>query len=210
MITCLSLVWDEIKSFQKRGLSVVVHNSKYSTIVHSWSQKFTYSLQNHAKCTKIHVQNTCCCLFSTDLNKIFHIKYVYIQYSPQEKIIAEFIKITLFKSLHTLDSSHCVVTWMIHSCVFLFSDSCSWVPCLSWTVKLPAVLQKNPSGPTNSLLFQHFCVFEPFPTMTVWFWDPSFHWGQPRDSYATITEGSNAHWCSRRKNHALRGGEGGF
>ncbi len=34
------------------------------------------------------------------------------------------------------------------------------------------------------------------------------HWGQLRDSYATITEGSNAHWCSRRKNHALRGWRG--
>ncbi len=48
----------------------------------------------------------------------------------------------------------------------------------SWTA---AVLQKNPSGPTNSLVFQHFCEFEPFTTMTVWFWDPSFHtednWG---------------------------------
>ncbi len=30
------------------------------------------------------------------------------------------------------------------------------------------------------------------------------HWGQLRDSFATITEGSNAHWCPRRKNHALR------
>ncbi len=32
---------------------------------------------------------------------------------------------------------------------------------------MPAVLQKNPSGPTNgfwSLVFQHF---QPFPTMTV-------------------------------------------
>ncbi len=52
---------------------------------------------------------------------------------------------------------------------------------LSWTVKLPAVLQKNPSGPTNYLVFQHFCVFKSFPTMTVWFWDSSFHtednWG---------------------------------
>ncbi len=32
------------------------------------------------------------------------------------------------------------------------------------------------------------------------------HRGQLRDSYATITEDSNAHWCSRRKNHALRAG----
>ncbi len=37
------------------------------------------------------------------------------------------------------------------------------------------VLQKNPSGPTNTLVLQHFCVFDPFPTMTVWFWDTSFH-----------------------------------
>ncbi len=40
---------------------------------------------------------------------------------------------------------------------------------------------KNPSGPTNYLVFQLFCVFEPFPTMTLWFWDPFFHnkdnWG---------------------------------
>ncbi len=63
---------------------------------------------------------------------------------------------------------------MIHRCVFLFSYSCSRVPCLSWTVKLPAVfLRKNPSAPTNSYFFQHFCVFEPFTTMTVW--NPSFH-----------------------------------
>ncbi len=58
---------------------------------------------------------------------------------------------------------------------FLFSDSCSWVSCLSWTVKLSAVLPKNPSAPTHTLVFQHFCILEPFPTMTVWFWDPSFH-----------------------------------
>ncbi len=32
------------------------------------------------------------------------------------------------------------------------------------------------------------------------------HRGQLRDSYASITEDSNTHWCSRRKNHALRAG----
>ncbi len=32
------------------------------------------------------------------------------------------------------------------------------------------------------------------------------HRGQLRDSNATITEDSNAHWCSRRKNNALRAG----
>ncbi len=53
---------------------------------------------------------------------------------------------------------------------------------LSWTVKLPAVLQKNPPGPSDSLVFQHFCVFEPFTTMIVWFWDPSF---QTEDNWVT-------------------------
>ncbi len=32
------------------------------------------------------------------------------------------------------------------------------------------------------------------------------HRGQLRDSCTTITEDSNTHWCSRRKNHALRAG----
>ncbi len=30
------------------------------------------------------------------------------------------------------------------------------------------------------------------------------HRGQPRDLFTTITEDSNTHWCSRRRNHALR------
>ncbi len=43
--------------------------------------------------------------------------------SPQEKIIVECIKMTPFKGLHMLSSSYCVVTWMIHRCVFMFSES---------------------------------------------------------------------------------------
>ncbi len=42
----------------------------------------------------------CYFFFNTDL---INIKDVYI-YSPQDKIIVAFIKITLFKSLHPLDS----------------------------------------------------------------------------------------------------------
>ncbi len=127
------------------------------------------------------------------LTWIIYFTWNMFTYSPQEKI-----KMTLFKSLHTLNSLYCVVTWMIHSCVFLFSDSCSWVP-LSWTVKLPAVLWKNPSVPTNYLVFQHFCAFEPFPTMTMILRSIFSHRGQLKDSFATITEDSNAHWCSRRR-----------
>ncbi len=77
---------------------------------------------------------------------------------------------------------------MIHSCVFLFSDSCSWVPCLSWKVKLPTLLQKYPSAFTNYLVFQHFCVFEPFPTLTVWFWDPSFHSEDNRGTHMQLLQ----------------------
>ncbi len=43
---------------------------------------------------------------------------------------------------------------------------------------------------TNNLVFQHFCVFEPFPTMTVWFWDASFHteddWGTHYNYYRRL------------------------
>ncbi len=64
--------------------------------------------------------------------------------------------------------------------------------------------KKNPSGPTNSLLILAFCVFEPFPTMTVWFWDRSLpteeNWGT---HLQLLKKGSNAHWCSRRKNNAF-------
>jgi len=38
--------------------------------------------------------------------------------------------------------------------------------CLSWAVKLPNI-QKNPLGPANSSAFQHLCIFEPFPAVTV-------------------------------------------
>ncbi len=57
------------------------------------------------------------------------------------------------------------------------------------------LFRKNTSGHTNSLVFQHFCVFEPFPTMTVWFWDPTFHtednWGtymQPLQKVQTLSD----------------------
>ncbi len=40
---------------------------------------------------------------------------------------------------------------------FLFNDSCSWVPCLSWTVKLPAVLQKTLQVPKIIWFSSIFC-----------------------------------------------------
>ncbi len=91
--------------------------------------------------------------------------------------------------------------------VLLFCDGCSWVPCLFWTVELSSVLQTNPPRSVDSAVFQHFCIFEPFPAVTVWFWDPSFH---TEDNWWTQTQllkkGSNIHWCSRRTHDALRAG----
>ncbi len=52
--------------------------------IYSWSQKFTYiHLAESTKCWLFYqvrriIQNACYCLFSTDLNKIFHKKYVYM------------------------------------------------------------------------------------------------------------------------------------
>ncbi len=63
---------------------------------------------------------------------------------------------------------------------------------------------KNPSGPTKSLVLHNLCVFESFSTMTLILRSTFSHRGHLRDSYATITEGSNAHWCSRMIKHALR------
>ncbi len=37
----------------------------------------------------------------------------------------------------------------------------------STRLQLPAVLQKYPPAPAQSLVFQHLCIFEPFPTVTV-------------------------------------------
>ncbi len=71
--------------------------------------------------------------------------------SPQEKIIDEFIKndpVQKFTSPWFL----CLFLPEWSTAVFLFSDVNA---SLSWTVKLSAVLQKNPSGFTNSLVFQH-------------------------------------------------------
>ncbi len=74
-----------------------------------YTHLFTHTLQNLQNVnyfTKIRgiIQNTCYCLFSTDLNKIFHLRDIYTDVSPQEKIIVEFLKMSPFKSLHTLES----------------------------------------------------------------------------------------------------------
>ncbi len=68
----------------------------------------------------------------------------------------------------------------------------------------PLFFRKILQVPQILCFFSHFCVFEPFPTMTVLFWDPSFHTEDNWRTHTIITEGSNTHCCSRRKNDPLR------
>ncbi len=121
---------------------------------------------------------------------------------PQEKIIVEFIKMTPFKSLHTLNSSYSVVLWMIHSCVFVFRDSCS---------RVPLVLNSSTVCCSSEKSFSSHKFFG-FPALCIWTLSNNncmilrsiFSHRGLRDSYASITEDSNTHWCSRRRIHALR------
>ncbi len=51
--------------------------------------------------------------------------------------------------------------------------------------------------------FSIFVYLNPFQLLL---YDFEIHFLTLRDSYETITEDLNTHWCSRRKNHALRAG----
>ncbi len=112
------------KKFQIIKIFIGLNNLLFLYIfiyIYSWSQKFTYTFQNlqnvnyfnkimhyFAYIIKIRgiIQNACYCLFSTDLNKIFHIKDVNI-YSTRENnswIYKNDQFTRLFKSFHPLDS----------------------------------------------------------------------------------------------------------
>ncbi len=138
-------------------------------------------------------------LFNTVLNKqlyianICFIVYIYIFFT-------EFLKVKFI--IYKKNSLKFTYTWFLNLChylhdpqlFFMFCDSFSWVPWLSWDadstiylrlkcfrkcspeqLKLPAVLQKNPPSPTNSLVFQHLLHIWPLSNNDWWFWDPSFH-----------------------------------
>ncbi len=102
--------------------------------------------------------------------------------SPQDKIIVEFIKMTGSKVyMHLILNIVLLPEWSTAVC--LFSDSRSWVPCLSWTVKLSAVLQKNPSAPTNYLFFCICVYLNPFQQ---WLYDFEIHLFTPRTTEGLI------------------------
>lgn len=112
-------------------------------------------------------------LFSTVLNKRFKITDVNWIYTnkPVQKFAYPWILIL------------CIVTWMINE-------------FMSSLFVLSTVFQKNPLRFSHS--FSIFCIFTPFSTVTVWFWDRSFH---TEDNGGTLRqlwgEGENIHRCPR-------------
>ncbi len=86
--------------------------------------------------------------------------------SPQENNIVGFIKIIRSK----------VYIRVLFNTVLFPERSTAVCVCLVIVVHESLVcpeqlksasLHKNTSAHTNPLVFQHFCVFEPFPTMTL-------------------------------------------
>ncbi len=89
---------------------------------------------------------------------------------------------------------------MIHSCVFclvmVVHES-----LVVLTVKLLLSLRKILQL-TQILWFSSIFVYlNPFQQWLNYFISIFSHRGQLRDSFVTITEDSNTHWCSRRRNH---------
>ncbi len=77
----------------------------------------------------------------------------------------------------------------------------------STRLQLPAVLQKNPPAPAQSLVFQHFLHIWTLSNSDCMILRSIFsHEGQLVDSYMTITKGENIYWCSRRQHNASRAG----
>ncbi len=118
-----------------------------------------------------------------DIQYILRLHNVYINQQP--KLIVEFIKITPFKSYIVL----ILITWMIHNNLY-----CCCCFCLVIVVNESLVCPEH----LNCLLFfieilqvqqivwfsSIFSIFEPF-TMTVWFWDTSFH---TKDKWGNCTQ----------------------
>ncbi len=73
---------------------------------------------------------------------------------------------------------------------------------LNWALFFRQILQVLQILQFSSI----FCIFEPFPAVTIILRSIFSHWGQLMDSNTTIKKGSNIQWCSRRTHDALRAG----
>ncbi len=95
---------------------------------------------------------------------------------------------------------------MIHDCSFVLCWLFMSPLFCFWTVELSTVLQTNPPRSVDSAVFQHFCIFEPFPAVDCMIWDPSFH---TEDNWGTQTQLLKRFKHSlmlQRKHDALRAG----
>ncbi len=144
------------------------------------------------------------CLFNTVLNKLFHIAHVYIFSTKQNNN-------WIYKNEPGQKFTY---PWILIICVFL--DDPLMFFCLGIVVHESLVGSEQ----FNCLLFFRkvlqllhinwfsniFCIFEPFPKVTMILRSIFSHWGQLRDSYTAITKGVNIYWCSRRQHNALTAG----
>ncbi len=125
-------------------------------------------------------------------------------FSPQEKIIVEFIKMTPFKSLHTLDTV-LLPEWstaVFISLVIVVHESLVCPEQLNCLLFFRKTLQL-------SLILWFSSIFVYLNPFQQWLYDFEIHLFTPRTTerlITTITEDSNTHRCSRRRNHVLRAG----
>ncbi len=114
----------------------------------------------------------CYFLFSTVLNKLFHITDVYIystrqnnnwinKNDPVQKFTYHWILIP------------CVISWMIHAWLFLYFV----IVVHEYLVGPEQFNCCSSEKSSSSCTFfgfpasLHLCIFQPFPKVTVWFWD---------------------------------------
>ncbi len=101
-------------------------------------------------------------------------------YSPQDKN-----KMIIQKFVNAWFLILCEVTWMIYDCFFCFvlvvHESLVCSEQLNWALFFRKILQVLQNLQFSSI----FCIFEPFPAVTVWFWDPSVHM---EDNWGTQTQ----------------------
>ncbi len=155
------------------------------THTYSCAHKFTCLLQNMQNVNNFNkiggiMKIACYCLLNTVLNKLFQITDVYILSTrqnnnwiykkwPRSKV---YIPLNLITMCHFLDDPQLFLCFVIVAHESLVGPE--QLNCLLFFRKILQLLY--------ILWFSNiFCIFEPFPTVTVWFWDPSFHtegnWG---------------------------------
>ncbi len=88
--------------------------------------------------------------------------------------------------IHLILNTVFLPEWSTSCFLFCLVKAWSWDPCLSWQLNCLLLFRKNTSGHTNSLVFQHFCVFEPFQHDCM-IWDPTFHM-QPLQKVQTLSD----------------------